>query len=189
MPTADPGAAYKDPRAEWNVEWKTVAWEYYWRVHGHYKAVEEYLWMHVLDVGCGPGFLAARCYPNIGWYTGVDISPQAIEIAKSLFPGAHFQVVDVEHEKLPFGDGQFETVVCSETLEHITDHTLILSELKRVSNTYIVITVPWSMGGCGHVYPRWEWADIQAKFSPLGKILEIRWQSEQNFWLVYIRKQ
>lgn len=187
--TIDPSAAYKDPKNQWDVEWSGIFLNYYWHTHEHYRVVEQYLWMHVLDVGCGPGFLAARCFPNIGWYTGIDISEAAIAQARKLFPGAHFHVLDVEHNKLPFSDNEFETVVCSETLEHLADHSIILPELKRVSKVYIVITVPYNMAGCGHVYPNWTYDDIIAKFNPLGKILEVRCHTEGNFWLVYIRKQ
>jgi len=179
---------YKSP-PQLDSAWNDIHCRYYWHTHAHYRAVEQYLWMHVLDIGCGPGFLAARCYPNIGWYTGVDISPVAIEQAKALFPGAHFSVWDAEHKLLPFLPNTFETVVCSETLEHMLDHSLVLRDMQRVTNTYMVITVPMDMEGLGHCYPRWEYDDLVSRFGPMGKILEIRGFFEENFWLVHIRKQ
>lgn len=184
----DLSAKYPDMKGCWNEEWARVAMEYYWRTHAHYAAVEQFLHGTVLDVGCGPGFLAARTFPNIGWYTGVDISEKAIELAKWLFPGAHFFVVDVEHEPLPFGDSCFETVVCSETVEHLSEHGLLLRELRRVARTYIVVTVPTSMGSCGHVYPKWTYQDLIDKFSCLGTFIEVRVYFEASFNLCWIRK-
>jgi ubiquinone/menaquinone biosynthesis C-methylase UbiE len=33
---------------------------------------------------------------------------------------------------LPFGDGEFDLVLCAETLEHVRDVQLLLSEMRRV---------------------------------------------------------
>lgn len=184
----DPEARYKDMKAEWNEEWARVAPEYYWRTVWHFAAVERYMHGTVLDVGCGVGYLCARMFPNIGFYTGVDISETAIAQAKWLFPGAHFRVHDAENQPLPFGDNSFDTVVCSETLEHLTRHDLILSELRRVCRGYMVITVPTSMGSSGHVWPEWKYDDLIAKFSPLGHIEEIVVNLERSFNLVHVRK-
>jgi hypothetical protein len=43
---------------------------------------------------------------------------------------------------LPFADNQFDLVVCSETLEHVPEHTKAISELIRVASKAVVITVP-----------------------------------------------
>ena len=33
---------------------------------------------------------------------------------------------------LPFGDGEFDLVLCAETIEHVRDLQLLLSEVRRV---------------------------------------------------------
>ncbi len=157
-----------------DAEWATNEAVYYWRLRDHYKVVEQYLHGSVLDIGCGPGYLAARTFPNEAWYTGIDISPKAIEIAKKLFPGAEFLVHDAEHYPLPFKDGSFDTIVASELFEHLQKHELLLSEIRRVARTYIVVTVPVSMGGVGHVWPVWTYQDVVDKFGCLGTFLEMR---------------
>ncbi len=184
----DFAARYSDMQVDWNAEWAGGADEYYWRTVWHHAVVERYMHGTVLDVGCGCGFLCARHFPNIAHYTGVDISDTAIEKARFLFPGATFLVHDAEFQPLPFGNDTFDTVICSETLEHLVEHDLILRELQRVCLGYMVITVPTSMGGCGHVWPKWDYDDLIAKFSPLGTIVEVVVQLERSFNLVHIRK-
>ncbi len=175
--------------AELDAEWLRNEAVYYWATRQHSQAVEQYLSGSVLDIGCGPGYLAARVKPNEGWYTGVDISPTAISLGKRLFPGAHFHVLDVEHDTLPFTDRSFDTVAASEVFEHLQTHKLLLSEIRRVARTYIVITVPISMGGVGHVWPQWTYQDCIDKFGCLGAFMEIRrlFEPPGKFTLCHIR--
>lgn len=173
----------------WDAEW-TKMWDiYYWRLRHHYKAVERLIRGTTLDIGCGPGYLAAAVRPNEAWYTGIDISGKAIELGKMLFPGATFIQHDAANEKLPFRDNQFMTVVCSELIEHTPDFGLLLSEIQRVSKSYMVLTVPVSMGGVGHVWPKWEYQDLMDHFGPMGKILMVQANLEYNFYVVWIRKE
>jgi len=44
---------------------------------------------------------------------------------------------------LPFRANYFDTVLCSEVLEHLDKPEKALSELKRVSNKYCIICVPY----------------------------------------------
>ncbi len=170
-------------------EWARNEIVYYWATRQHSQAVEQYLLGTVLDLGCGPGYLAARVKPNIDWYTGLDISPKAISLGKKLFPGAAFHVHDVERVSLPFQDRSFDTVVASELFEHLQTHKLLLGEIRRVARTYIVITVPISMGGVGHVWPVWSYQDCIDKFGCLGGFIEIRrhFEPPHKFNLVLIR--
>jgi len=159
---------------ELNAEWARNESVYYWATRHHSQIVEKYLFGTVLDLGCGPGYLAARVKPNVGWYTGVDISPTAISLGKRLFPGAHLSVHDIEHDALPFLDRSYDTIVASEVFEHLQTHTLLLSEIRRLARTSIIITVPISMGGVGHVWPQWSYQNCIDKFSCLGSIVEFR---------------
>ncbi len=174
---------------ELDEEWTRNEMVYYWATRRHSQMVEQYLLGSVLDIGCGPGYLAARVKPNEGWYTGVDISPKAIALGKRLFPGANFHTHDVEHDALPFKDRSYDTIVASELFEHLQTHKLLLSEIRRVARTYIVITTPISMGGVGHVWPQWTYQDCIDKFGCLGGFIEIRryFDPPHKFNLVYIR--
>jgi len=105
-----------------------------------------------------------------------------------LFPGATFKVGDVENEPLPFRTGQFKTVVCTEVLEHIQRHDLLLAEMKRVAQEYIVFTVPTAMGGVGHIYPEWSHQDVRELASSLGTVIEVHSYYEARFHLAWVRR-
>jgi len=178
-----------NPQESWDKEWEGMWSRYYWRLHPHFKSVEPFLHGPVLDVGCGPGFLAASVFPNLNWYTGIDISPRAIEIGKMLFPGAYFHVGDVENNPLPFPNDSFRTVVCTELLEHIQRHDVLVPELVRVANEHIVITVPTNMRGVGHVYPEWTHEQIYDFAAKMGTVVEVHSYYETHHHLAWIRKK
>lgn len=82
-----------------------------------------------LDLGCGDGRLAAalRCER----LTLADVSAVALARARERHPGS--DVVELEPDgPLPLGDNVFDLVLCAETLEHVRDTQLLLSEARRV---------------------------------------------------------
>lgn len=97
----------------------------------------------VLDAGCGEGFSLshiARLHPELR-LTGVDLSEGAIAYAEKHFgDAAQFRKGSIY--KLPFSDNSFDTVLCSEVLEHLDDPDKAVAQLKRVARNYVVITVP-----------------------------------------------
>lgn len=97
----------------------------------------------VLDAGCGEGFVIQYLVrrDQTLQVTGVDLHPEAIQYAKK-YVGASvtFQVEDLR--SLSFPDNSFDTVVCSQVLEHLDDAESALAELKRVARKYVVISVP-----------------------------------------------
>ena len=97
----------------------------------------------VLDAGCGEGFVTgymAGRDPSLK-LTGIDLSSGAIAYARKHFGHtATFTVGSVL--KLPYEDASFDTVVCSEVLEHIAEWDSAIAELKRVARRHVVITVP-----------------------------------------------
>ncbi len=97
----------------------------------------------VLDAGCGEGFVTgylAERNPSLK-LTGIDLSRDAIAYARKHFGNAAtFSTGSVL--KLPYEDASFDTVVCSEVLEHIVDWDGAIAELKRVARRHVVITVP-----------------------------------------------
>lgn len=88
-----------------------------------------YLVGNVLDVGCDKGVLR-ELLKNVN-YTGIDIG------------GTPDIQVDLEKiDKLPFGDNHFSTTVCSEVLEHLDSLHHVFDEIVRVTNNYIIISLP-----------------------------------------------
>src|SRR5437588_7937063 len=70
-----------------------------------------------LDVGCGAGQTYAQTVSrHAASYTGVDVSPAAVELAREAGLEAH--LVD-DASRLPFDDGSFDTAICIEVFEHL----------------------------------------------------------------------
>ena len=81
-----------------------------------------------LDLGCGDGSLSALL--DAESLTVADVSRVALERARRL-PAA--RAVELEPDApLPFEDGGFDIVLCAETIEHVRDVQLFLSEIRRV---------------------------------------------------------
>ena|SRR6266581_8453486 len=68
-----------------------------------------------------------------------DLSEEACKRAKEIY---NISAVAADIHALPFKDGQFDIVLCSETLEHVTDWHQAISELIRVAKKAVVINVP-----------------------------------------------
>jgi SAM-dependent methyltransferase len=82
-----------------------------------------------LDLGCGDGRLSVEI--DAAELTAADVSRVALERARRRLPDARVAELDPD-APLPFGDGSFELVLCVETLEHVRDVQLLLSEARRV---------------------------------------------------------
>ncbi|HET8672211.1 MAG TPA: methyltransferase domain-containing protein [Thermoleophilaceae bacterium] len=83
-----------------------------------------------LDLGCGDGRLISEL--GARRLVAADVSELALERARDrLGPDAEF--VELEPDApLPLEDSQFDLVLCAETLEHVRDVQLGLSEVRRV---------------------------------------------------------
>jgi SAM-dependent methyltransferase len=83
-----------------------------------------------LDLGCGDGRLTAEL--DAGELTAADVSAVALERARRrLPPEVRFVELDPD-APLPLEDGAFDLVLCAETIEHVRDVQLFLSEIRRV---------------------------------------------------------
>ena len=88
-----------------------------------------FLYDSVLDVGCWMGHL--RTYLQAGVkYVGVDID------------GAPDVLLNLDQGTLPFRDRAFETVVCTEVLEHLDKPHAVFDEMLRVAKTWVIISLP-----------------------------------------------
>lgn len=108
----------------------------------------------ILDVGCGSGEnLAALA--ELGRYelTGLDISPQALDLAKRRVPAAHLSQLDIAQNTLA---EQFDLVISIQVIEHIADDVAALLNIARMTRSYAFIsTIQGRMRpselGIGHV--------------------------------------
>lgn len=82
-----------------------------------------------LDLGCGDGGLTAEL--EAGELTAADVSAVALTRARRRVPRA--RLVELEPDApLPLPDNAFDLVLCAETIEHVRDVQLFLSEVRRV---------------------------------------------------------
>lgn len=83
-----------------------------------------------LDVGCGDGRLSAEL--DAAELVAADVSAVALERASRRL-GERARLVELLPDApVPLGDGEFELVLCAETIEHVRDVQLLLSEARRV---------------------------------------------------------
>jgi len=97
--------------------------------------------MNLLDVAAGPGVLAAEANALGIEYTGIDLSPGIIELAKTSYPGIEFHVADVEH--MPFDDASFDAVVCNFGLGHFPNPEASVTECVRTLKPGGRIALSW----------------------------------------------
>ena len=94
-----------------------------------------------LDLGCGDGRLSAEL--DAAALVGADVSGVALERARRRLPDAELVQVEPDAE-LPLPDNDFDLVLCAETIEHVRDVQLFLSEARRVlrSGGELALTTP-----------------------------------------------
>ena len=94
-----------------------------------FDAVAEIAPRRVLEVGGGPGELAARIRDELLCeVVMLDISPRMVELARER--GVDADIGDVQ--RLPFADDSFDCAVAAWMLFHVPDLDLGLAELARV---------------------------------------------------------
>lgn len=88
--------------------------------------------MPVLDVACGPGYVAAAARQLGANPTGIDFSGEMILHARKLNPGIEFLEGDAQN--LPFAPETFDRVLMNFGLLHLADPEKALAEAHRVLN-------------------------------------------------------
>lgn len=104
------------------------------------NAFGKYSFSNFVDIGAAEGY-TANLVKNIFKVPvrATDLSTNACRMAKMVY-NIEAYPADVHH--LPFNDNEFEAVLCSETLEHVTDYRAAITELLRICSKVLVITVP-----------------------------------------------
>jgi SAM-dependent methyltransferase len=84
----------------------------------------------VLDVACGPGFVAAGAAERGARVRGLDFSAAMLGVARALHPAIAFDQGDAE--ALPHPNGAFDAVVSNFGIHHVPRPILALREAHRV---------------------------------------------------------
>lgn len=84
----------------------------------------------LLDIGCGGGLLLRDAMAMNADATGLDHSPDMVELARLRAPGA--TVVEGSADNLPFADSMFTAVSMSVVFFFVEDPIRVLQESRRV---------------------------------------------------------
>jgi len=96
--------------------------------------------LRVLEVGCGGGNVLERV---AGRRVGIDLSPFILHKARARL-GTSALLARGDAMSLPFADGVFDRVFCSEVLEHVLEPEAVVREMRRVLSPrgHAVVSVP-----------------------------------------------
>lgn len=84
----------------------------------------------LLDIACGPGFVASRARARGAVAWGLDFSPAMLAVAKARDETVQFDEGDAE--ALPYGDASFDSVVSNFGVHHVPRPAFALREAHRV---------------------------------------------------------
>jgi arsenite methyltransferase len=106
----------------------------------------------VLDIGAGPGFLAAEIATTVGpdgLVHGVDVSESMLAIARhrrAVAPAAPIEFQRADALALPFADSSFDAVLSTQVYEYVDDLPAALAEAHRVlspGGRLLVLDTDW----------------------------------------------
>ncbi|MDB5283778.1 MAG: Methyltransferase type 11 [Bacteroidota bacterium] len=95
---------------------------------------------NVLDVGCGQSPYKFLLDASQTKYSGIDI----VDAGK--FDYDNSDITPFNGEDIPFEDGKFDGVICTEVLEHVQNYQKLINEMYRVMKKggTGIVTIPWS---------------------------------------------
>lgn len=93
----------------------------------------------LIDIGCGEGF-SLKMMDSRTLSVGVDINLDSLAYARKTSQKSVFCVADINN--LPFKDKSFNVCLCLEVLEHLNNPSSAISELKRISKDFLILSVP-----------------------------------------------
>jgi 2-polyprenyl-6-hydroxyphenyl methylase/3-demethylubiquinone-9 3-methyltransferase len=100
-----------------------------------------------LDVGCGAGLLAEPLARLGAKVSGIDASPEVIEVARAHSAAMGLQI-DYSAGDLQAFDGQFDLITCMEVVEHVAEPGAFVKALaKRLApGGLLVMSTPNATG-------------------------------------------
>jgi 2-polyprenyl-3-methyl-5-hydroxy-6-metoxy-1,4-benzoquinol methylase len=98
----------------------------------------------VLDLGCHTGYGTRIIRASGARVTGMDVSPEAIDIARKKYGPSGIEFLCLDGRSLPSADRSFDIVTSFKVIEHITDHAQFFAEIRRVVRPggRLILTTP-----------------------------------------------
>jgi ubiquinone/menaquinone biosynthesis C-methylase UbiE len=117
----------------------------------------------VLDVGCGTGAITAELARRTGGEViGVDIDPAMLAFARQYDSGARYEQGDAL--ELPYPDEHFDIVTCHFLLLWLSDPSLAVREMARVTRSggHVLVCAEPDYGG------RLDWPELPVREWQIG---------------------
>jgi hypothetical protein len=86
----------------------------------------------VLDIACGEGYGSKILSAEAVSVVGVDVDEASVIHAAATYTDANIKFLHGDIVAIPLADASVDLVVSFETLEHLTDHRMMMREIKRV---------------------------------------------------------
>ncbi|MBO0933631.1 class I SAM-dependent DNA methyltransferase [Fibrella aquatilis] len=86
----------------------------------------------VLEIGCGSGHLASRFVAAGYAYTGVDVSPQMLDLARQRCPEAYFELADMR--TLALARTYDAVLITARSLSYILTNADVLSTFRQLTS-------------------------------------------------------
>lgn len=125
----------KDESRQWGTNYYEIAPDHVLR----YQFALGFAKGRVLDAACGCGYGSRMLSTVAEEVVGVDADEDAISWAKAHFPGPSYLRGRIE--EVPW-EGEFETVVSFETIEHIKEPQAALQAIRRACIGTFIASVP-----------------------------------------------
>lgn len=125
----------------------------------------------VFEYGCGPGHIIgplAKHFPHLR-FVGYDFSASAVEVVNQGALDNGLTNLTGVHKPPPSELGDFDAVICSEVLEHVTEPWSLLAAVEGFCKPYglVVITVPYG-----------PWEPLSYESDPT------RWNERFHLWAI-----
>ena len=129
----------------------------------------------ILDAGCGTGLILQ--YLPTGTI-GIDLNPRQLKGARKYAP--HVFLIQGDLDNIPIRDAVFSTIICTETLEHLSHPKRVLNNFSRIMNKsgLLIGSVPhkfllWRFRFLSRSRPRFAPFHVEYRISDVLNLLRV----------------